>query len=214
VGQLKQRTAADWQALLQAIGTRSNTALKWAPIFAAVMMPTAFSAGEADLVEFLPTVYIESARFERLMEGGSYSPARIRELGNASKPGTRWRSLVPLADQIAYNEEAFFEACYGGRMGNDQPGDGAKYRGRGLIMLTGKNNYAWQSARSGLDLVAKPELAEQPDIALKLAVDFYEGRVPDTMLGDVLAVRRQINGGAFGLPEVTAARTALIKALQ
>lgn len=51
------------------------------------------------------------------------------------------------------------------RYGNTQPGDGAKYCGRGFVQLTWKSNYAWASSEVGVDLVAQPDLAMRPDIA-------------------------------------------------
>lgn len=57
-------------------------------------------------------------------------------------------------------------------MGNTQPGDGAKYRGRGLVQITWKNNYARAGKLLGLDLVNKPDLALKPDIAAKI---MFEG---------------------------------------
>ena len=57
-------------------------------------------------------------------------------------------------------------------MGNgpEDTGDGFKFRGRGLIQLTGKDNYKRAGQALGLDLVNKPELVERPDVAAKVAV--------------------------------------------
>lgn len=53
-------------------------------------------------------------------------------------------------------------------LGNTTPGDGIKYRGRGFVQLTGKTNYQKMSVVTGVDLVANPDLAMQPDIATKI----------------------------------------------
>ena len=68
---------------------------------------------------------------------------------------------------VKQGPEAVAEVIYGGRMGNDQPGDGAKYIGRGFIQLTGKENYAKVSQMLFGDdrLVKNPELANDPKIA-------------------------------------------------
>ena len=58
---------------------------------------------------------------------------------------------------------------YGGRMGNVNPTDGWKYRGRGYIQLTGRSNYKKIGAKVDLDLVAWPELAMRPEGAWKIA---------------------------------------------
>ena len=64
-------------------------------------------------------------------------------------------------------------------LGNTKPGDGAKYKGRGYIQLTGKDNYKRAGQALGLDLVNKPELVELPDVAAKVAVWFWKERVRD-----------------------------------
>lgn len=60
-----------------------------------------------------------------------------------------------------------------GDLGNNQPGDGATFRGRGLIQITGRANYAQVGKRIGMDLVANPTLAERPDIAVLTACDWW-----------------------------------------
>lgn len=212
--ELKQRDDAEWSRLFRAVAIPAALAESWAPVFTHVLARKSFSAGETDLADFLPTILVESQGLSKLKESGYYSPERIRELGNRSKPDTRWHSLVPRADEIAWNEAKFFEACYGGRLGNgpEGSGDGALYPGRGLIMLTGKNGYLWQSRVSGQDLIGLPQLAEQPHFALEFAIDWWEGKVPDMFLGDVPAVRRVVNGGDFGLVEVQNMKRKLLAA--
>lgn len=209
------RKTADWLRILQACGVRAPAAMRWAPVFADTIKAATFSAGDKDLADFLPTVLHESAMLEKMKESGNYSADRIRQLGSASPAGTRWRSLVPRAEELARNEFKFFEACYGGRMGNgpEGSGDGAKYPGRTPIGITGKDNYRWLGDLVGQDLVGLPELAEQPHFALEFCIKWWEGKVPDSKLGDTRAVRRVVNGGYFGLAEVEAladkARAAL-----
>lgn len=193
---------SDWVRILMASGVARLQADRWAEVFAATVKHDTFSAGVSELDSFLATVLHESAMLTQLVEDGRYSARRIRELGMASKPGSRWRSLVDRADELAYNPDAFFEAVYGGRMGNDEPGDGARYPGRGLIMLTGKDNYRWAGERSGQDLVGIPTLAEQPHFALEFAIDWWEGKVPDSVLDDERRIRKIVNGGNFGLAHV------------
>ncbi len=64
-------------------------------------------------------------------------------------------------------------------LGNTKPGDGAKYKGRGYIQLTGKYNYKKAGDALGIDLVNKPELLEKPEIAAKVAVWYWKERVRD-----------------------------------
>lgn len=194
--------AEKWNFILTRAGCDANTADKWAPVFHDTMKADTFSKGDADQLDFLATVLHESQMLTKLKENGNYSAKRIIELGNASPVGSRWRSLVPQAKVLANNPQAFFEAVYGGRLGNDQPGDGAKYLGRGLIMITGKANYEWLGNIAGQDLVVNPELLEHPHFALELSIDWWEGKVPDSILGDNAKVRRVVNGGTFGLREI------------
>lgn len=73
----------------------------------------------------------------------------------------------------AKGEEAIGNKIYGGRMGNAAD-EGFKYRGRGLIQLTGKDNYAKFGKLLGLDLVNNPDLANDPDIAQRIAVAYFK----------------------------------------
>lgn len=198
------RTVSDWLRILQACGVRAPTAMRWAPVFADTIKPGTFSQADADLADFLPTILHESAKLEKMKEDGNYSAKRIRELGNASAPGTRWRAMAARADELAHNEAKFFEACYGSRLGNgpEGSGDGAKYPGRTPIGITGKDNYRWLGDLVGQDLVGLPELAEQPHFALEFCIKWWEGKVPDSKLGNVRAVRKVVNGGYFGLADV------------
>ena len=83
-------------------------------------------------------------------------------------------------NQIKKDPYKFGEMVYGkdtalGKsMGNTQEGDGFKYRGRGSIQLTGKNNYSAYSKAAGVDLIANPELANQPDIDAKIVTAFVK----------------------------------------
>lgn len=210
------RNVSDWNRILRACGIKPAQAIAWSAVFAETPKLLTFSKGDVDLVPFLGNILVESQGLTKLKESGNYSAARIRELGNASKPGTRWRSLVPRADELAFNERKFFEACYGGRGGNrpEGSGDGARYPGRGLIMLTFADGYRWQGERSGQDLLGLPELAEQPHFALEFAIDWWEGKVPDAILADTTKVRRVVNGGSFGLKEVEEMTARVADALE
>ena len=95
------------------------------------------------------------------------SPSRIREIFSRARD-LNDREI----NRLKKNPEEFFEFVYGGRMGNDQPGDGYKFRGRGLIQLTGKDNYASASqALFGDDsLLQNPDLiSENPQVAAQVA---------------------------------------------
>ncbi len=89
---------------------------------------------------------------------------------------------------------------YGGRMGNTGPDDGYKYIGRGLIGVTGKDNYAALSKDTGIDFVKNPELLEQPKYAVLSAINFWNkfnlNKKADA--GDFKGITQRINGGQIG----------------
>ena len=74
-------------------------------------------------------------------------------------------------------------------MGNE-PGEGYKYRGRGLIQLTGKNNYKKYGDLLGVDLVNNPELANDPVIAQKIASSYYLNKGKGKDLSDINVVNK------------------------
>src|SRR5688572_2510090 len=110
-------------------------------------------AGRLRLEHFLAQILHESGGLRLTMESLSYSASRIREIGTAAPPNSRWRSLVPFAGELAHNPRAFANAVYGGRMGNTDVNDGFKYCGRGPLQLTGKGAYKVISDRLGVDFV-------------------------------------------------------------
>ena len=95
------------------------------------------------------------------------------------------------------------QALYEGRadLGNNVPGDGFKFRGRGLIQITGRANYAACGEALGLDLVNHPELLEQPQFACSSAAWFWatNGLNPLADAGKFKTITRRINGGINGL---------------
>lgn len=106
---------------------------------------------------------------------------------------------------LRYMEEIASGAAYEGRkdLGNTQPGDGVKYKGRGPIQLTGRANYTSAASALGLDLVNRPELASQPAIGFRVSAWWWLthglNEISDT--GDVIAATRRINGGLNGLSD-------------
>ena len=81
-------------------------------------------------------------------------------------------------------------------LGNTQPGDGKKFKGRGYIQLTGRYNYTNYGKLLGLDLVNNPELALVPENAAKIFVAYFKGKNVSQYCdsGDWLKVRTLVNG--------------------
>lgn len=108
------------------------------------------------------------------------------------------------AELAAAGPEAIANSVYGNRMGNTEPGDGWKYRGRGFIQLTGKDNYRQFSKRAGIDVVENPDLvATDPNLAAESAIHYWLSRGKSlsgpARRGDVRAATKIINGGYNGL---------------
>jgi putative chitinase len=96
---------------------------------------------------------------------------------------------------------------YGGRMGNgpEETGDGWSYRGRGLIQLTGKDNYIACGRDLQYDLLADPGYLEIPEGAARSAAWFWWSRKLNQLArkGDIKECTRRINGGYIGLDDRT-----------
>jgi putative chitinase len=94
---------------------------------------------------------------------------------------------------------------YEGRrdLGNTQQGDGYRFRGRGIIQLTGRANYVTFGKRLGIDLVNNPELAADPKVALRVACEYWKSRGLNALAdkNDIKGITRKINGGQNGLAD-------------
>jgi hypothetical protein len=97
-------------------------------------------------------------------------------------------------------------------LGNRGPGDGAAYRGRGFVQLTGRDNYRRIGQRLGIDLEANPELAQEPRTAARILAAFLRQQEPRLRAAlasdDLAAARRVVNGGSHGLEAFTSAYRA------
>jgi putative chitinase len=93
--------------------------------------------------------------------------------------------------------------AYEGRkdLGNTQPGDGVRYKGRGVIQLTGRANYRALGDYLGINLEAQPDLAAMPYVAYQVAAHYWLDRNinADADRDDLEAVTRAINGGTNGI---------------
>lgn len=141
----------------------------------------------------------ESSEFNVLEENLNYSQQALRRVFPKYFPDDK------TAFRYARQPKWIASRVYGGRMGNggEQSMDGWKYRGRGVIQLTGKNNYR----RCSSDLFGDDRLLHEPDIllepwaALRSAMWFWDvnnlNRICDT--GDFTLLTRRINGGTNGI---------------
>jgi putative chitinase len=137
----------------------------------------------------------ESNNFRTLEENLHYSAAALMRV---------WPSRFPdldMANQYANNPEKIANKVYGGRMGNLQDGDGWKYHGRGLIQLTGRENYANCGSGLNVDLLGDPNLLVTPEYAALSAGWFWNKKGLNSLAdsGDIETMTKRINGGLIGL---------------
>lgn len=115
-----------------------------------------------------------------------------------------------------YTEELASGTAYEGRkdLGNIRPGDGVKFKGRGLIQLTGRSNYKDFSRHCGIDFITTPELLSLPEHAVRSACWFWQSRGLNELAdaGEFEKITRIINGGFNGLEERTEFYQALYHA--
>ena len=125
-------------------------------------------------------------------------------------------SFAPISEfQSKYNttpgKHAFNRYDFRSDIGNGAVGDGAKYKGRGFIQLTGKANYRTYSKRLGLGdrLLTNPDLANDAEIAADILAYFLKDKEhlirQDLADGNLRAARRRVNGGSHGLQQFTTA---------
>lgn len=108
-----------------------------------------------------------------------------------------------------FGDKAYFTRMYEGRedLGNDHPGDGARFHGRGYIQLTGRANYRTYGKKVGVPLERHPEQALDPEVAARVLATYFKERGVATSAKkrDWEEVRRRVNGGLNGWPVFEAA---------
>jgi putative chitinase len=141
----------------------------------------------------------ESGGFKRLKENLNYKWESLR------KVFPKYFPTDELAKEYAHKQEQIANRVYGGRMGNgdESSGDGFRYCGRGLIQLTGRNNYTKFAESIGADVEEVPALLETFEGAVKSACWFWKtnnlNQYADS--GDILTMTKRINGGTIGLED-------------
>jgi putative chitinase len=146
---------------------------------------------------FIGQCAVESANFTRLQENLNYSAQRLMQVWPSRFPN------ISMAEPYANNPEKLANFVYAGRMGNLQDGDGWKYHGRGLIQLTGKENYANCGSGLGVDLLGDPDLLVTPKYAALSAGWFWNKKGLNALAdaGDIETMTKRINGGILGLSD-------------
>jgi putative chitinase len=160
---------------------------------------------------FLSQIGHESAGFSQLTENLNYSADALLTMFGRHRISEADARRVGRTPYQKANPEAIANLIYGGdwgrkNLGNTEPGDGWKFRGRGLKQLTGRDNYKRCGVALGEDFISNPDRLLMPVNATLSAGWFWESnglnRLAD--IGDVQGMTKIINGGQNGLSMRTA----------
>jgi putative chitinase len=151
------------------------------------------------LAAFIAQCAHESGNFRVLRENLNYKAASLMKT---------WPNRFPtmeIAKQYEKQPEKIANKVYANRMGNrdEASGDGWRYLGRGLIQLTGKENYQWFAASLEMDVEDLPEYMGTFEGAVQSAAFFWENNNLNACAdkGDILNLTKKINGGTIGLED-------------
>ncbi|MFC0118951.1 glycoside hydrolase family 19 protein [Pseudoalteromonas xiamenensis] len=152
------------------------------------------------IAHFLAQVAHESGGFRHRWENLNYSATALTNLFAKYFPNQ------VMAESYARQPEAIANRIYASRMGNgtEASGDGWRFRGRGLIQLTGRENYLRCGQWLGENLISEPErVAEDLNICVLSACWYWQSKRLNTFADedDILHITRRINGGLHGLAE-------------
>ncbi|EIT8514176.1 glycoside hydrolase family 19 protein [Salmonella enterica] len=187
------------QQFQQAAGISAGLSARWFPHIDAAMSEFGITA-PLDQAMFLAQIGHESGGFTRIVENLNYSADGLKATFGKYFPGDTAQLYGRTADHPA-NQKAIANIVYAHRMGNIEENDGWNYRGRGLIQITGHDNYRDCGAGLGADLILSPQLLEQDEYAARSAAWFFASKGSLKRSGDIKAVTKIINGGTNGLDD-------------
>lgn len=148
---------------------------------------------------FLGQCSVESGNFEALQENLNYSAQGLQNMWPGRFPN------VEDAERYQRQPEKIANKVYADRMGNgsESSGDGYRYRGRGLVQLTGKDNYRQAGEALGADFVARPDLVATQGYAALTAGWFWKAKSLNKLADeqDHETITKRINGGTTHLQD-------------
>ena len=180
------------------------------------LIPLQFTCAKFDIntperiAGFLAQIGHESGGFRFTSENLNYRADALTRV---------WPTRFPpgIAESYAMQPEKIANRAYADRMGNgdEASGDGWKYRGRGLIQLTGKDNYASFSMDADNEALVNPDLVAEPELAALSAGWFWKKNGLNALADnrDIVGMTRRINGGTNGLDDRQMRYSRLISVL-
>ncbi|EAA7388953.1 glycoside hydrolase family 19 protein [Salmonella enterica subsp. enterica] len=186
------------QQFQQAAGISAGLSARWFPHIGAAMSEFGITA-PLDQAMFIAQAGHESAGFTVLKESFNYSVEGLKKTFGKHLTPYQCEMLGRVDGKQVAHQPQIANLVYGGRMGNNSQGDGWKYRGRGLIQITGLENYTRCGVALKLDLVANPGQLELDRHAARSAAWFFVTRGCLKYPGDLVRVTQIINGGQNGI---------------
>lgn len=179
---------------------------------AAAHFPAADITTPLRLAHCLAQSSVETAGFTRLVENLNYrASALISMFGRHRISVADANKFGRTADQPA-DQQALANILYGGKfgrdnLGNTQPGDGWRYRGRGTKQTTGRANYTDLQAVTGLNVIDDPDQLADPDKGLRAGCVYWEAKGCNAIADrdDIEALTKWVNGGLNGIVDRKAA---------
>ena len=156
----------------------------------------------AELANIMGNASVETRGFSTMHEGLRYSSVDnvVGAVKSAEVRYTRHEIQVAVD---SHDPKEVAKMLYEGRsdLGNNTPGDGYKFHGRGYFQYTGRDNYTTFGNKFGVDLANNPDQAAEPEMAAKLAIAYWKDKVPEKYREDAKHAGAIINGGPNGASE-------------